>query len=430
MRIFLLLLFCLVKIQLIAEPLKVNTSAKSAILMNAETGAILYEKKSKERSYPSSLTKIATCLYAVKNNKNSLDTLVFCSQDCVHKMNKNVKIAHGYKDPAYFLEPDGTHYWMKKGEKISFKDLLYGMMLASGNDAANTIANYIGGNIPKFVDGMNIYLKKIGCEDTHFTNPHGLHHPNHSTTAYDIAVITREALKDKLIRSIISTKEYERSETNLQGSKKIANRDLLIQPGKFFYPRAVGMKTGHTSDAGYPYAGVARDGDRILIAVLMGYENPHERFRDAIRIFETAFEEEKETRLLFNKDENTFSREIKQGRVPLQATLAEDISISYYPAEEPQITIELNWEHIAPPIRQGDCVGKINILDAQNRVLESASLVASGDVERCLAAFMGAAIQEGWSHPQKLQRILILFLSFGILLTFYGIFRKKGKPKR
>jgi D-alanyl-D-alanine carboxypeptidase (penicillin-binding protein 5/6) len=424
MRIIILLLLTTV---LAAEPLKVKVSAKSAILMNAETGAVLYDKKADERAYPASLTKIATVLYALKKNKKDIEGIVSCPQHCLRRMNKSVKIAHSYKDPAYLLEPDGTHFWLKKGEEMSFLDLLHGILLSSGNDASNTVANYIGGTIPKFMKGMNTFLKELGCEDTQFMNPHGLHHPSHWSTARDIAIITKHALQEDLIKTIVSTKEYERSQTNLQTPKKVTNHDLLILPGKFFYARAIGMKTGYHSDAGYTYASVARDGKRTLIAVLLGCDDPHKRFRDAIRLFEAAFDEEKEERLLFRKEENTFSRDLKGAREAMKATLTEDISISYFPSEEPDITIELNWEHISPPVKQGNCVGAIKIFNQQGRELSSSPLVATIDVERSLPALIGAAVRGEWTCPLELQKILILFLGIGVMLTLFGLSRIQGK---
>jgi len=165
MRSLFFILFFALFIQLSADPLKLKVSAKSAILINAKTGAILYEKNAHSRAYPASLTKIATCLYALKKNNKELDELVTCPNHCLRKMNKSVKIAHNYKDPAYILEPDGTHFWIKRGEELPFRDLLYGMMLASGNDAANFIAHYIGGNI-FFVGWRFVSLRSYSLVET------------------------------------------------------------------------------------------------------------------------------------------------------------------------------------------------------------------------------------------------------------------------
>lgn len=421
-RHFFILSVCLCSF-LHGESLDVKVSAKSAILINAETGAVLYEKKADDRAYPASLTKIATCLYAVKKNKEDLNARVGAPHHLLRRMSKSVKLAHNYKDPAYLLEPDGTHYMIKRGEELDFTDLLYGLMLASGNDAANYLAHHVGGSVPKFMKGMNGYLKDIGCKETHFSNPHGLHHPKHYTTARDIALFTREALKEELIREIVSTKEHTRQQTNLQTPKIIQNKNQLIQPGKFFYPQAIGMKTGYHSDAGYTYAGAAKNDGRTLIAVVLGCEDYHQCFRDAIRLFDTAFEEKKEERLLFKQEENTFTRDVKYGRETLKATLTEDISIAYYPAEEPKITIELEWSHQMPPIEEGSFVGAINILDERGNVLNSAPLVAVNHVNRGITAFFADAIRGDAVCPQDLQKFLMVFLAIGVGVTLVWLYK-------
>ncbi|MDN3508846.1 MAG: D-alanyl-D-alanine carboxypeptidase [Candidatus Neptunochlamydia sp.] len=431
MWILFLLVSLLAVTQAFSKSLDVSVSAKSAILINAETGAILYEKKADDRAYPASLTKIATCLYSIKKHKKDLNEVVSCPHHCLRRMSKSVKVAHNYKDPAYLLEPDGSHYMIKRGEELQFQELLYGLMISSGNDAANYLAYYIGGSIPKFVKEMNEYLTEIGCENTHFSNPHGLHHPKHYSTARDIVLMAREALKVDLIRSIISTKEHERLETNLQTAKRVQNKNLLIQSGKFFYPQAIGMKTGYHSDAGYTYAGVAKNHGRTLIAVLLGCDESYNQcFQDAIRLFDVAFEEEKEERLLFNKEENIFSRDVKHARGSLKATLTEDVAISYFPAEEPEITIELNWDHRLPSIEKGSFVGSINIIDKQGNLVTSSPLVATENVDRAFTALLVDAMRGEWVCPDEVQRILIFFLTIGVGLSLFGLFRVENVKKR
>ena len=429
--IFILIVFSYFSIAC-AEKLKVAVSAKHAILMNAETGAILYEKKSEDLAYPASLTKIATCLYAIKNYQNDLDTLINCPDHCLQRLSKPIKISHNYEDPPYLLEPDGSHYLIKKGEKLSFRELLYGLMIASGNDAANTLAHHVGGSISEFVEGMNRYVKKMGCQKTHFANPHGLHHPQHYSTAKDIALITREALQVPLICTIVATKEHERSQTNLQPPKTIENKNLLIQPGKFFYPQAVGMKTGYHSDAGYTYAGVAQYQDRTLIAVLLGCQGSYYQcFQDAICLFDAAFEEEKKERILFNKEDNLFYRRIRGGKQPLKAALTQNVTIAYYPAEEGELTIELNWQHKRPPIAKGSVVGRIQVLDQNGKEMQATSLVAQEDVCRTVSCALADLLFPEKIFCQNVRKRGLPFIAFGGLLIgalFFWI--QRGKKSR
>lgn len=405
-----------------AEPLKVKVAAKSAILINADTGAILYEKNAHAKKYPGSTTKIATLLYALKKYDGDLDEIVSCPYHCLKRINSSVKVAHNYRDPSYWLEPDGTHFWIKRGEKLSMRDLLHGMMLVSGNDASNYVAHRVGGTIPAFLRGMNGYFKSIGCRSTHFQNPHGLHHPKHVTTAHDLSLITKEALKNSAAQKIISTKEYERSETNLQNARTIKHTGQMLQPGKFYYSKSIGMKTGYHSNANYTFAGAARQGERTLIAILLDCENSNQRYRDAIRLFEAGFAQVEEERLLFKKDENFFTREIKRGKNALRASLLEDVSIRYFPAEEPNISIELNWEALELPIFEGTWVGEMHILDENQRILEKAPLYASRDVKKKSFFAFVDGLKMGSLDFTPLRNVLITFLLIAVSLITYSIF--------
>lgn len=410
-----------------AQPLNVKVSAQSAILMNVETGKVLYKKNEDQVAYPASLTKIATCLFALKQVRDGKEKIVPCPAHCLQKMNKSIKEYHQYKDPAYLLEPDGTHFWIRSGEELLFTDLLHGMMLMSGNDAANYVAYYASGSIPKFMKGMNAYLKELGCKNTQFYNPHGLHYPHHVTTAYDMALIAREAIKNNEIKNIVSKVEYIRSPTNLQNARTIYQSNALLKAGKFFYPKAVGLKTGYTSNAGYTFAGVAEDSKRSLIAILMGCKDSSERYREAIRLFEAAFSEVKQERLLFRSEENSFKRTLKEAKTPLKAILYDDVKISYYPSEEPQIQIQLNWENITLPIEKGSWVGEIHILDEKNNVIEIGPLYASETVKKTFLAWIRSLLIGEGVLPFIFQGSYIaLFILVGgcILCLFFQRARK------
>ena len=206
------------------------------------------------------------------------------------------------------MEPDGTHFWLKKGERLSLYDLMCGMMLASGNDAANVVAFHLGGSVSSFMKGVNTYVKGIGCKNTHFTNPHGLHHPDHYTTAYDMAQMARKAIEKPLIMNMVSLEEYHRPKTNAQEAKVVSQRNKLLVKGPFYYEKAHGIKTGYTENAQFTFASMAKDKNRTLIAVLLGCKSSNSRYRDVIKLFDTAFIEKKVTRLLFNQEDNIFSK--------------------------------------------------------------------------------------------------------------------------
>lgn len=156
-----------------------DINAKSAILIEANTGQILFQKNPNSRCFPASTTKILTALVALSKEKD-LDKLF--------KVSKN----------AIMIEPGSSSYYLNEGETISFQDALYAMLLISANDAANVIAENISGSIQEFVKEMNQFAQNIGAKDSHFVNPSGLHNPQHYTTAYDLSLIARQAYKMKL----------------------------------------------------------------------------------------------------------------------------------------------------------------------------------------------------------------------------------------
>ncbi|MBI3211247.1 MAG: D-alanyl-D-alanine carboxypeptidase [Simkania negevensis] len=401
---------------LLARPLPVEVQAKGAIVMNADTGAILFQKNAYEPMYPASVTKIATLLYAVSQLGEGIDKEVITPAECLKRMAKSIKEERKYQDPPYLLEPDGTHFFIRRGERLTVKDLFYGMMLVSGNDAANLIAHHVSGTIPAFMEGMNLHLKGFGCTSTSFLNPHGLHHPDHKTTAYDLALIAKEALKSPLIREIVAATEYERAKTNLQESRVICQKNLLLRRGNFYYPRAFGIKTGYTSSAKHTYVSAAEESGRQLIVVLLGCESAAQSYRDAIHLFEAAFKEKREERLLFKAHENRFSRMIKGAKFPLEAHLLEDLKISYFPAEEPELKIELHWENLFPPIAKEIFVGAIKIFDQNHQELGSGALHALEKVEKRFFLF-----EVGFLRHLKAVLLALLILGiFAFLFTFFS----------
>src|SRR3984957_869054 len=226
------------------EVLQLSVSTEEAILMNAKTGKVLFEKNGYKQAYPASTTKIATALLTLHRCRDHLDILITAERESLASISPQAKRQSDYRSPSHWIETDSTHIGIKQGEELSLNDLLHGMLIASGNDAANVIAQRLGGTIPKFMEDVNDYLKKIGCKNTHFNNPHGLHHPAHMTTAYDLAVMAREGLKDPIFKQIVSTVRYTSAQTNLEFERTFTQTNQLLKKGPFFYQKAIGVKTG------------------------------------------------------------------------------------------------------------------------------------------------------------------------------------------
>lgn len=368
-----------------ADSLKIEVSAKSAILLNAETGAVLYEKNAHQQMHPASITKISTAMYAIEKKGHALEEQIMASTDAAMAVQPHVRRAANSKHPPYRLEFGGSSMGIKIGEVLSLKSLLYGLMLSSGNDAANVIAEHVSGSVGNFVQELNAYIKSKGCEHTIFYCPHGLPHPDHKTTAYDLALLAKEAMKMPLFREIVKTTVYTRPATNLQPQSLMHQHNALVKPGsKFYYPKATGIKTGYTNQAGYTLIGAAEDAQRKLVAVLLGCENLDQRYRDAIAMFEAAFNEEKASRTLFSKEFDVFSTQILGGKTALQATLANDLTVAYYPSEAETLHAAVHWEEKELPIRKEERVGEVRIFSERGQLVASQPLFAMVNVDPTL----------------------------------------------
>lgn len=404
---------------LAAQPLKVRIRAPSAILINAQTGAILFEKQAHQPCFPASTTKIATALFALHKRAQALELLLYASPEALHAVSPRVR---RQEHPPYRLEKGGSSIGLKPKEALSLRSLLYGLLLASGNDAANVIAEGVSGSVALFVQEMNGYLRSIGCHVTTFQNPHGLHHPEHRTTAFDLALMTREAMRLTLFRQIVGASSYLKPKSNLQSEMTFSQHNALLKRGPHFYQKAIGVKTGYTSEAGYNLVAAAKDGERELIAVLLNCKESEHRFQGAISLFEAAFREAKATRTLFSKAFDTFTHPLKGAKRPLKAVLPEDVTYSYFPSEEPVLSGTVQWRDVVLPVRKGDIVGELQVASSQGQSLVSSSLYAAEDVE----ASLGHQILTRLSPATRLlaARFPLVLSVAGFALLLFGCSRK------
>lgn len=363
-----------------AEPLKFEMRGEAALLMNAQTGAVLFEKKASIQYYPASTTKVATALYALKLKGAELDLPLTAEQDSLASMTQEAKRKSQYAYPAYWLEPDGMHLGIKKGEVLTLHTLLQGMLIASGNDAANVIAQSLGPTVPVFMDNLNAYLKEIGCQKTHFCNPHGLHHPDHLSTAYDLALIAREALKSPVFCEIVNQTRFLRPKTNKQAAATFLQTNRLLRPGKFYYSKAIGIKTGYHAKAKKTFIGAARSDGRTLIAVLLGYQDRNAIFEDAKKLFEAAFNQPKVQRIFLKAGPQNFKQDLPKANQPLQTYLKESLTLDYYPAEDPQVKCLLYWTPLSLPILKDQKVGELHLVSAKGEIVKQVPLLSLQEV--------------------------------------------------
>lgn len=402
-------------LQLHAQPLKVDVAAPNAILINADNGRILYQKKAFELCQPASTIKIATALYVVDRYGHRLDEVAKASRDALASLAPSVKRAGNH--PAYRQESDGTHINLIVGEQMPIRTLLEGMMLRSGNDAANVIAEHLAPSIPHFVDELNNYLKEIGIENTVIKNPHGLPDKAQLTTPYDLAMIAKKAIEHDVIVEMTNKNSFQRPQTNKSAATTLPQSNRLLRKGEFYYPKAFGLKTGTTAVAKNNLIAAAKDGERTLVAVLLGCPESKQRFRDAITLFEAAFAEKKETRKLFSAEHERFRTQIPYAKFPLEAAMKRDVTLSYYPSEEPECKAYVNWKIPSLPIKEGALVGKVEILAEDGALLCQEDLFAVRTIELSRADLFMIIVK------QHLWKILIGLSS--IAITLFLLFKKK-----
>jgi D-alanyl-D-alanine carboxypeptidase (penicillin-binding protein 5/6) len=349
-------------IPIFSKSLDVQIETPHAILINAKTGKILYEKRAKDAIYPASTTKIATALMVIKHKENQLEEYVTTSEFALRKVSEETKKLKGDLLPAYILEYDGAKMDLIRNEKVTYKELLYGLMLASANDAANVLAEAVSGNIDKFVNELNGLLRSIGCIKTNFKNPHGLFHPDHKTCAYDMAVIAREVMKYPIIQEIVKTEFYPRSRPLNKGDNQIQQTNGLIRKDNSnYYPLANGIKTGYVSMAKYNLVASAKNTERDLIAVLHKSPTSNKRYEDAKTLFEAAFCEESVERTLFAASDTYFEKAIPKANRMLKAEISDDVCFKYFPSEEEELVSDFEWRDLKLPIKKGEVVGVLNI---------------------------------------------------------------------
>lgn len=251
--------------------------ARSAILIEASTGEVLFEKNADEILYPASTTKILTCYIALQMADLEND-VVTVSQNAIDLV-----------PPTYQTIP------LSAGEKVPMGDLIAATLVRSGNEGANAIAEYMGGSISGFADLMNQTAGMLGCsQDTHFANPSGVHDENHYTTVRDMSIIARAAMTNARFREIVSSNTYTMPATsgeNRSGHPQrtlIGGTSILIPDNNYYYPGIIGVKTGFTKPAGYCFVGAAERNGIELISVVF-YSSRSGRWTDTRKLMDYGF---------------------------------------------------------------------------------------------------------------------------------------------
>ena len=396
--------------------------AAAVFMADPESDFILYQMNPDEQRYPASTTKIMTALIVLETVENLDELVTIMDEDFIG------------------VEADTSKAGFKVGEQVSVLDLLYGLMLPSGNEAANTLARHVGGSIEGFVELMNKRAQELGCENTHFNNPNGLHDDEHYTTARDLYKIAKQAMQDETFQTIVSTaqKTLKSTEGNAGRSKplKVYTTNMLIYSRQKpeFYTYAKGIKTGYTSLAGYCLVAAAERKGSTLISVMMGCEKPAGAeqpltFSQTKDLFEWGFTNFKNMTLIekgkiIKQIEVRLSTEddklVLVAEDDLNGTVPSDIDL-----EELNLTYDVP-ESVDAPIKAGDKIGSVDI--AYNGIeYGSVNLIALSDVTRSNVLYYADAVEHFFQGP--LFRFLVLLL-IALFFVYFGIIFYRGQMKR
>ncbi len=324
-----LVLVCLSPIKAFAE---IDVSAKSAIVIDAASKRVLFEKDIYTKRPMASTTKIMTALLAIENNE--LDKIITVSPSAANT--------------------EGSSVWLSPGEHMSVEDLLYSIMLSSGNDAAAALAEATAGNTEAFAVLMNERAHKIGAMNTHFTNPHGLPDDDHYTTAFDLALITSEAMKNDLFRKICSTEYKSISWENSQWNRSLTNHNKLLK----MYEYAIGVKTGYTKKAGRCLVSAAEKNGQMLIAVTLSAPDD---WNDHIKLLDYCFNKYRCFTVCSANEEVSEQLSQDDKRCEVKPLYKDDFTISLADGEEDYVKTENVIYDVDCPIRKGQVIGVCNV---------------------------------------------------------------------
>ncbi len=325
-------------------------SAQSAVLLDAHSGRVLYEHNSYEKLPMASTTKIMTGLLACESEK----------------MDEYVKVS------PFASGTEGSSLWLKAGEKLKLQDLTYGLMLKSGNDAAVAIAEFLAGNAEAFALMMTQRAKEIGAINTSFKNPHGLDDENHYTTAYDLALITREAMNNKLFAKIVATKTYTIPNPNEKWDRVLKNHNKLL----WRFDGCAGVKTGFTKRCGRCLVSYAKRDEEELICVTL---NAPDDWNDHAYLLNYGFDNYN-CRKIAKKNDTAYEvlyDEKNNRKVKLLYT--EDYKIAV--GENDKIVTRIQTDKIKVPSNKGTVAGKITVF-CNDKQISEIPLVTASDIKK------------------------------------------------
>ena len=373
----------------------VGTSARAAVLMDADSGRVLYEQNADAQMLIASITKIMTVYLALTHG--SADQLLTASASAIDSIDRQ-----------------SSHIWLDYDEQLTLQDACYAAMMASANDASNVLAEAIGGSQQQFADMMNQAAAEAGTRSTHFANAHGLPDPDHYTTAYDMAMITRMALENEAFREVFGAVTYEMAPTNKQPEVRyFASGNEMLKKGEYYYEYATGGKIGWTQDAGYTMVTTAEKDGITLIAVVMKAPSTKSRYVDTQTLFDYGFSHYKQITVPASSFEDKTVEIMKNGNLWAEASfhMNADFMILALSEDDPsQYTARIEIQNESDP----ETVTAFAILD------KNGTEIARQAMEKELVMHDVSFAATGWP---KIQRVLdwISVIVFILVMAAFAV---------
>lgn len=330
-----------------------TSSAKGMCVIEKDSGRVLYSKNKDDKLPMASTTKVATAITVLDNCDDLEETIVVDNNS---------------------IGVEGTSIYLRKDEEIKVIDLLYGLMLRSGNDAATALAYHVGGSVEGFAKLMNEMAKKVGANNSNFVNPHGLDNANHYTTAYNLSLITAYALNNPTFAKIVSTKNYVIDATNKSDKRYLTNKNKLLSS----LEGCCGVKTGFTSKAGRCLVSASERDNCTIVCVVL---NCGPMFEESSALINTAFDEY-EYKKIIDKDKEIYNEYIinqKEGKLYLYTK--EDF---YYPIRLDEFKdLKVSYNVDLVDANSNEEVGKIDIF-FKNDLIKSLKLYTMNKIDKLI----------------------------------------------
>lgn len=401
-----------------------EVQAKAALLVDQRTGAVIYAKNEHQELYPASLTKIMTALLvleAIDEGRLSMDQSITATETSMET-----------------LADDGSTAGIKVGETMTVEQLLYCMLVVSANEACTILGEQVSGSVSAFVDDMNAKAEELGCENTHFMNPHGLHDPQHYTSAWDLYLITKAAMEYPEFMTICDTTSITIPATNMSPERPLYNTNYLIcgyRSRGYLNGDAHGVKTGSHSQAGHCLVATAQRASMSLLSVVLGADRVQDdegvwwtySFGETNRMFNWAFENFTYQTVLEEHDvagEAPVSLS-RMDHVTLRPAQAVEILVPRdLDLEDLERTITLKTDPVEAPIAEGDVLGTLTI-SKDGKDYAAVDLLALNDVEASRIRVLWRDVKEFASTLQARIGAVVLGVVIALFLVWKLIFSKR-----